>query len=186
MSTMTSQTTSLTIVYSTGYPGAGQRFFLFDAQVKENIKAPRHWPLWGEFTGYRWIPHTKGQKHGKCFHLMTSSWNTPACISAADIYQPLALVGVTHGGGVKHTLPWRHNGRDSVSNHQPHGCLLNRLFRRRLKKTSKLRVTGLCAGIHRGPVNSLHKWLVTRKMFPFDDIIMKCVRTNTDLLLIGT
>ena len=43
-------------------------------------------------------------------------------------------------------LRWRHNGRDSVSNHQPHDCLLNRLFRRRLKKTSKLRVTDLCAG----------------------------------------
>ena len=26
--------------------------------------------------------------------------------------------------------------------------------------------------IHRGPVNSPHKWLVTRKMFPFDDVIM--------------
>ena len=44
------------------------------------------------------------------------------------------------------TLQWRHNRRDSVSNHQPHGCLLNRLFRSRSKKTSKLRVTGLCAG----------------------------------------
>ena len=44
------------------------------------------------------------------------------------------------------TLLWRHNGRDSVSNHQPHDCLLNRLFRPRSKKTSKLRVTGLCAG----------------------------------------
>ena len=43
-------------------------------------------------------------------------------------------------------LQWRHNGRDSVSNHQPHDCLLNRLFIRRSKKTSKLRVTGLCAG----------------------------------------
>ena len=27
-------------------------------------------------------------------------------------------------------------------------------------------------GIHRGPVNSPHKWQVTRKMFPFDDVIM--------------
>ena len=27
-------------------------------------------------------------------------------------------------------------------------------------------------GIHRWPVNSLHKWSVTRKMFPFDDVIM--------------
>ena len=27
-------------------------------------------------------------------------------------------------------------------------------------------------GIHRRPVNSPHKWPVTRKMFPFDDVIM--------------
>ena len=44
------------------------------------------------------------------------------------------------------SLQWRHNGRDSVSNHQPHDCLLNCLFRRRWKKTSKLRVTGLFVG----------------------------------------
>ena len=44
------------------------------------------------------------------------------------------------------SLRWRHNGRDSVLNHQPYDCLLNRLFRRRWKKTPKLRVTGLCAG----------------------------------------
>ena len=44
------------------------------------------------------------------------------------------------------TLHWRHNERDGVSNHQPHDCLLNCLFRRRSKKTSKFRVTGLCAG----------------------------------------
>ena len=30
-------------------------------------------------------------------------------------------------------------------------------------------------GIHRGPVNSPHKWPVTRKMFPFDDAIMETV-----------
>ena len=43
-------------------------------------------------------------------------------------------------------LRWRHNDHAGVSNHQPRGCLLNRLFRRKSKKTSKLRVTGLCAG----------------------------------------
>ena len=43
-------------------------------------------------------------------------------------------------------LQWRHDGRDGVSNHQPHDCLLNRPFRRRSKKTSKLRVNDLCAG----------------------------------------
>ena len=41
-------------------------------------------------------------------------------------------------------LQRRHNGRDRLSNHQPHDCLLNRLSRRRSKKTSKVRVTGLC------------------------------------------
>ena len=43
-------------------------------------------------------------------------------------------------------LQWHHNERDGVSNHQPHDCLLKRLSRRISKKTSKLRVTGLCAG----------------------------------------
>ena len=48
------------------------------------------------------------------------------------------------------TLQWRHNGRNSVSNHQPHDCLLNCLFTRRSRKTSKPRVTGLCAGNSQG------------------------------------
>ena len=69
-------------------------------------------------------------------------------------------------------LQWRHNVHDGVSNHQPDGCLLNRLFRRKSKKTSKLRVTGLCVGNSPGPVNSPHKGPVTRKMFPFYDVIM--------------
>ena len=73
------------------------------------------------------------------------------------------------------SLRWRHNGHDCVLNHQPHHCLFNRLVRRRSKKTSKLRVAGLCAGIHRSLVNSPHKWPVTRKMFPFDDVIMAAV-----------
>ena len=44
------------------------------------------------------------------------------------------------------TLQWRQNERGGVSNHQPHDCLLNRLFRHRSKKTSKFRISGLCAG----------------------------------------
>ena len=46
----------------------------------------------------------------------------------------------------KMILQWRHNGRDGVPNHQSRDCLPNRLLRHRSKKTSKLRVTGLCAG----------------------------------------
>ena len=51
MGAMASQITSLTIVY---------RPFI-QAQTKENIKAPRHWPLCVEFTGDQWIPRTNGQ-----------------------------------------------------------------------------------------------------------------------------
>ena len=40
-------------------------------------------------------------------------------------------------------------------------------------KKNKLRVTGLCAGKSPGPVNSSHKCPVTRKMFPFDDVIIE-------------
>ena len=75
-------------------------------------------------------------------------------------------------GAVCIPLQCCHNGHDGVSNHQPFECLLNRLFRRRSKKTSKLCLTGLMRGIHRWPVNSPHKGPVARKMFPFDDVIM--------------
>ena len=37
-------------------------------------------------------------------------------------------------------------------------------------------------GIHRGPVNSPHKWPVTRKMFPFDDVIMVCSFLDLNVL----
>ena len=52
MSAMASQITSPTIVFNQPF---------IRAQTKENIKAPRDWPLCGEFTGGRWIPRTKGQ-----------------------------------------------------------------------------------------------------------------------------
>ena len=35
------------------------------------------------------------------------------------------------------TLQWRHNERDGVSNHQPHHCLLNRLFKAQIKENIK-------------------------------------------------
>ena len=69
-------------------------------------------------------------------------------------------------------LQWRHNGHESVSNNQPRDCLLNHLFRRRSKKHQSSASLSFVRGIHRGPVNSPHKWPVTRKMFPFDDVIM--------------
>ena len=70
-------------------------------------------------------------------------------------------------------LLWRHNGRDGVSNLQPQLCLINRLCGHRSKKTSKLRVTGLCAV--NLPVTGefpTQRASDAEKMFACDDVIM--------------
>ena len=88
-----------------------------------------------------------------------------------NMHSSVHTVSTSHAH-TNQALHWRHNGRDSVSNHQPHDCLFNGLFRRRSKKTWKHRVTV------RGPVNSPHKWPVTLKMFTFDDVIMFVEHTD--------
>ena len=65
MTTMTSQITSLTVVYSTVYSDADQRKHQSSASLAF---------LWGIHRD-RWIPRTKGQLLGKYFHLMTSSYD---------------------------------------------------------------------------------------------------------------
>ena len=64
MSVIASQITNLTIAHSTVYSGADQRKHQSSASLAF---------LWGVHRD-RWIPRTKGQLRGKCFHLMTSSW----------------------------------------------------------------------------------------------------------------
>ena len=72
-------------------------------------------------------------------------------------------------------LQWHHNERDFVSNHQRLDCKLNGLFRCRSKKNIKAPCHWPLSGL---PVNSLHKGPVTRKMFPFDDVIMQDKNTT--------
>ena len=38
-------------------------------------------------------------------------------------------------------------------------------------------------GIHRGPVNSPHKWPVTRKMFPFNDVIIEFIKMSYNVAI---
>ena len=93
MDGMASQITGVSIVYS-------------KEQIKENIKALRHWPAWGEFTGDRSIPRTKGQLRGKCFRLMTLSWEKgpqsaislwkvgdKKCLADGDIVSSVPITG---------------------------------------------------------------------------------------------
>ena len=58
-------------------------------------------------------------------------------------YKPLLYAQLGWPGK---SLQWRYNECNGVSNHQHLSCSLNHLFRRRSKKTSKLRVTCLCGG----------------------------------------
>ena len=142
------------------------------AQIKENTKAPRHWPLCGEFTGTGEFPAQRASnaENGSIWWRHHESWQIcviPAIFVTGVMQLYLLLPQWQECPFHPHTvnimppddtiyklcindyflpLQWRHYGRDSVSNHQSPNCLLNRLFRRRSKKTSKLRVTGLCAG----------------------------------------
>ena len=108
---------------------------------------------------------------GSYFHSDYTSWHIASAINS---FTCIANQHITYFWRDTYSLQWRHNGNDSVSNHQPHDCLLNRLFRRRSKKTSKLRVTGLYARNSPGTGEFPHKWPVSRKMCPFDDVIMCC------------
>ena len=71
------------------------------------------------------------------------------------------------------SLQWRHNGRDGVSDHQPYDCSLNCIFKEQIKENFQSSASlASVREIHRWPVNSPRKGPVTRKMFPFDDVIM--------------
>ena len=75
------------------------------------------------------------------------NWNMETlCHFFCNLFYELECIHHLKWHLVFFSLQWRHNGRDSVSNHQPHDCFLKRWFRHRSNKTSKLRATGLCAG----------------------------------------
>ena len=70
-------------------------------------------------------------------------------------------------------LQWRHNERDGVSNHSltiVYSTVFSGADHRKHQSSTSLVFVW---GIHRWPVNSPHKWPVTRKMSPFDDVIMQ-------------
>ena len=89
-----------------------------------------------------------------------------------DNMEKILLLNRRGNSAVTLSLRWRHNGHDGVSNHQPRECLLNRFSGADQRKHQSSASLAFVRGIHRWPVNSPHKGPVTRKMFPFDDVIM--------------
>ena len=90
MTTVASQITSLTVVYSTVYSDADQR----KHQSSSSLAF-----VWGIHRD-RWIPRTKGQLRGKCFHSMTSPW----IISTTPRYFFNSLTPGRCGGNLKHVI----------------------------------------------------------------------------------
>ena len=90
---MASQITSLAIVYSDFYSGVDQRKHQSSASLAF---------LWGIHRD-RWLPRTKGQLRGKCFHLMTSSWvSTGSDNGLMPSDNVLSVLMLTHWGRVTH------------------------------------------------------------------------------------
>ena len=105
-----------------------------------------------EIRLYRWFRFSVSSCSGDS-RLAPSQWETSLQSNAvshwlgANLDSTLKLSWMMTGmTSMPCSLQWRHMELGGVSDHQPHECLLDRLIRRRLKKTSKLRVTGLCAG----------------------------------------
>ena len=98
-------------------------------------------PQWDEHVESK-IAQIMHQRQMNCYFQSTSI-DASFYLSATIITGTTVLISSVPN---RHSLQWRHNEHDSVSNHQLHDCLLSALFWRRLEKTPKFRVTGLCAG----------------------------------------
>ena len=141
MTTMPSQITSLTIVYSTVYSDADQ--------IKHQSSASLAF-VWEIHRGPVNFPHKRPVTR-KMFpfddvimHAVDSECNT-RCGNRDWSGSTCSWAPPPPPPPPPKSLQWRHNGRNGVSNHRCLHCLLNCLFRRRSMKASKLRVTVLCA-----------------------------------------
>ena len=188
MSTIASRITSLTIVYSTVYPGADQSKHQSSASLafvweihRSPVNSPHKWPVTRKMFPFD--------------DVIMDSIGSGLIIGCTFYTKKLSLQASQHaqnhsqryfGSCFKYTWydneirsnerwgkswQWRHKEHDGVSNPLRLDCLLKRLFR----CTSKYQSAAWLAfvrGIHRWPVESPHKGPVTQTIFPFNDVIV--------------
>ena len=115
---------------------------MFQINIKNHYSLFGYWSNYTHFDSLVLVHFAHKTNIGELLHTWFLFWY-------------IALYNIAHGTLSNYeintllSLQWRHNSNnklDVVSNHQPHDCLLNQVFRRRSKETSKLRVTGLCVG----------------------------------------
>ena len=136
--TMASQITGVLIVYKTFCSGTDQRKHQSSTSLAF-IRRIHRWPMNSPHNG----PVTR--KMSPCDGVIRGGGRTnkpnnslvSTCLSSCKKEHKLS------------SLWWRHNEHDGVSNHQPHSCLLNRLFRRRSKKHQSSASLAFVWGIHR-------------------------------------
>ena len=107
--------------------------------------------LWDEITCYLYLDtciwhNTPHSEHGITHSTQHDNCKVEQNLSTQKWHWKLQFRWWTIRHVHDESLPWRHNGHDCVSNHQPHDYLFSRLIRHRSKKTSKLRVIGPCVG----------------------------------------
>ena len=122
-----------------------------------HILYPIEYALWfvvfcfglGLYHKVQWINRntTKNRPSSMLIIVNIAPWPLLEQLSLDSISKSIQYNSFEYWTPLNHPpLQLRHNGHDGVSNHQPHDCLHKRFFRYRSKKTSKLRVTGLCEG----------------------------------------
>ena len=137
----------------------------------------RHWPFWGESifratdpfsresTGHQW-------RGDLMFALICAEKMVEQTIETQVIWDPASL------SLWRHCNEWCKNHSHEIASSVILGyfttCITQHCFS--VYKGLVLVLVASLAfvrGIHWGPVNSPHKWPVTRKMLPFDDVIMR-------------
>ena len=107
------------------------------SQLERNTMKYQNLPFWLNFDTVNFVQHLYNRHRVGCIPRLR--WFLVEIATVCPVVSHLNPLLVV-------PLRWRHHEHDSVSNHQPYHCLLNCLFRHRSKKTSKLRVIGLCVG----------------------------------------
>ena len=144
-----------------------QRYTAFKLQLRSSIKCT----------------NTCGSKTTFIIHLQrlprmfsySFNWNFGLCSKWNITFQMSVCLNAEFSSVWSWALQWRHNRHNDVSNTSSttvYSTVYSGWDQRKHPSSASL---AFVRGIHRGPVNSPHKWSVRRKMFPFDNVIMRGV-----------
>ena len=126
--------------------------------------------LWWEFTCHRWILLIKASDAELwCFRWSALGQTVEQTIESLVIWDTIApIMWLHYDDVVMGTMASQITSLTIV-----YSTIYSDAAQRKHQSSASL---AFVRGIHRGPVNSPHKWPVTRKVFPFDDVIMDPAR----------